>query len=112
MAEGRPKKDLTLLARVGYVARGFVYLIVGGFAVLAALGRGGATMDTRGALGTILTQPAGYALLAITAFGLVCFSIWRAAQALLNADDLGDSWKERMRRVGFGVGGLVNAGLA
>ena len=81
-----------LMARVGYTARGVVYMIVGGFAVLAAFGSGGETTGTRGALYSLLTQPFGYALLGAVALGLLCFSLWRLLQALLDADRLGTDW--------------------
>lgn len=100
------------LARLGFAARGAVYILVGGMAVLAALGRGGATTDSKGALVTVLSQPLGNVILICIAAGLLFFSAWRFAQAFLNADHLGATWKDRFRRVGFAFGGMVNAGLA
>ena len=100
------------LARLGFAARGAVYILVGGMAVLAALGRGGATTDSKGALVTVLSQPLGNVILICIAAGLLFFSAWRFAQAFLNADHLGATWKDRLRRVGFAFGGMVNAGLA
>lgn len=100
------------LARLGFVARGVVYLLVGGLAVVAALGPGGATTGSKGALASLLGQPFGWALLGAIAFGLLCFAAWRFAQSVLNADRLGDSWRERLRRIGVGVSALVNAALA
>lgn len=100
------------LARLGFAARGAVYVLVGALALLAALGRGGAPTDTKGALATVLSQPLGYIMLGTIALGLFCFSAWRFAQSILNADGLGDSTKERMRRVGYFFSGLINTGLA
>ena len=45
-----------LLARAGYVARGLVYLIVGGLALVAAFDGGSQTTGSRGALQTLLAQ--------------------------------------------------------
>jgi hypothetical protein len=101
-----------LLARAGYVARGLVYLIVGGLALLAAFGGGGHTTGSRGALQTLLAQPFGRVLLGIVALGLLCFAAWRLAQAFLDADYLGNSSKSLARRSGFAVSALINAGLA
>jgi hypothetical protein len=101
-----------LMARIGYTARGVVYMIVGGLAVLAAFGSGGETTGTKGALHTLVTQPFGYVLLAAVALGLLCFSLWRLLQALLNVDQLGTDWKAAMRRTGFAASAAVNAALA
>jgi hypothetical protein len=70
------------IARSGYVARGVVYLIVGGLAVLAALGSGGETTDSKGALRTIIQQPFGQVLLGLVALGLVSYAVWRLVQAI------------------------------
>jgi len=41
------------LSRFGYAAKGFVYIIAGGPAAQAALGLGGKTTGSRGALQTL-----------------------------------------------------------
>jgi hypothetical protein len=48
------------LARSGYAAHGCVYVIMGGLAVLAALGAGGQTTGAKGALAALLSQPFGF----------------------------------------------------
>ena len=101
-----------LMARAGYGARGVVYIIVGGLAVLAALGSGGRMTGSQGALQSILLQPFGAILLLVVALGLLCFAMWRAAQAALDADHLGTDWKPMARRIGFGIGAAANLALA
>lgn len=93
------------LARTGYAARGIVYLIVGGLAVLAAFGAG-QTTNTRGALTTILQQPFGYALLALVALGLVGYALWRLVQALADTDRHGTDVHGLAVRAGL----LISAG--
>ncbi|WP_312145598.1 DUF1206 domain-containing protein, partial [Stutzerimonas kunmingensis] len=51
-------RGVVWLARSGYAARGMVYVIVGFFAIMAALGSG-ETVDTRGAVQQLLGQPFG-----------------------------------------------------
>jgi len=99
-------------ARLGYGARGLVYLIVGWLAFLAAFGRGGETTDTKGSLREILQQPAGEALLAAVAVGLVGYSIWRFVQAVRDADDHGRDAKGLVVRAGLAVSGIVHLSLA
>jgi hypothetical protein len=100
------------IARGGYLARGVVFMIVGGLAGLAATGQRGQAPDSRGALQTVLSQPLGRGLLALLAIGLMAFAAWRVAQSVLDVDHLGSRPKALARRFGYGVGAIVNGGLA
>jgi hypothetical protein len=106
------RNRLELLARLGYAARGAVSLIVGGLALLAALGQGGAATGSKGALQSLMLQPMGEALLVVIALGLAGFALWRAVQAALDADGLGRSAKAVASRLGQAVSGVTYAGLA
>lgn len=99
-------------ARLGYAARGTVYLIVGGLALLAAWGSGGRATDSKGALQTILSAPLGGVLLAVVAIGLLGFAAWRLAQAFLDADRLGRGRQALMRRAGYGGSAILYVALA
>lgn len=100
------------LARLGYGARGAVYLVLGGLASAAAFGAGGEVASTEGVFQEILSQPFGQILLAIVALGLLCFALWRVAQSLLDADHMGTDGKALVIRTGLGVSAVVNAALA
>ncbi|WP_170149500.1 DUF1206 domain-containing protein [Rhodoplanes roseus] len=100
------------LARLGYAARGIVYLLIGGLAVLAALGRGGGTTGSKGALQTLLEQPLGTVWLGLVAAGLLCFAAWRVLQSVFDADHLGRDRNALMRRTGYGIGAAMNGALA
>jgi len=97
------------LARVGYAARGIVYVAVGAFAMMAARS-GGETVDTRGAVAHLLDQPFGRVLMWVVAIGLIAHAAWRVVQALADPDGHGDDAKGRAIRLGL-VGSAAFNGL-
>lgn len=100
------------LARLGYAARGTVYLIVGGLALVAAAGSGGRATDSKGALQAVLEAPFGAVLLAIIAIGLLCSAAWRLAQGFLDTDRLGRKRKALFRRAAYAGSAVIYVGLA
>jgi hypothetical protein len=106
-----PRSGFDAMARLGYVARGIVYAVVGGFALVAALA-GERAQGTKGALQKLLTHPAGLVLLCVLALGLVCFAAWRLAQCFLDVDHEGRSASAIARRAFYGANALFYVGLA
>src|SRR5262245_10093940 len=100
------------LARLGYVAHGVVYLVIGGLAAQAALGGGGQPTGTKGALQTILRQPFGQGLLSIVALGLLGYSVWRFVQALKDPEHEGRSAAGVSKRLGYFISGVIHASLS
>lgn len=103
---------LETFARVGYFAKGIVYIVVGILAVQAARAGGGETAGPRGAIEEIATQPFGQALLILTAVGLACYAIWRLTMAALDPEREGTDAKGLVKRIGYAVSGIVNLALA
>jgi hypothetical protein len=106
------RNTLEAMARLGHAARGAVYCLVGGLALLAAIGSGGQTGGSRSALQTLLEQPFGRVLLAVIALGFVFFATWRAVEAITDADRRGTSWKGVAIRGAHLGSAVIYVGLA
>ena len=101
------------MARLGYTTKGIVYAIVGVLAVQAALGTGGKTTDTKGALGAIAQQPFGQFLLALVVIGLIGYVLWRFIEAIQDPEHKNSNNAEGWaRRIGYAISGIIYASLA
>lgn len=102
------------LARLGYVAKGIIYFIIGLLATQVALGIGGRTTDNEGALETIVTQPFGKFLLAIVTLGMIGYALWRFVEAVFDPEHKGQKTdaKQIAQRLGYATSGAAYLGLA
>lgn len=101
-----------LVARIGYTARGVVFLLIGGLSALAAFGSGQRVADGKDALRTLLMDPFGRLLLVAIAMGPLCFAAWRSSQAVLDADHQGNEVAALARRLVQGAAGIFYIGFA
>jgi len=88
------------LGRLGLVAKGVVYAVIGVLAVQVALGGREESPDKGGALRTIAEQPFGQGLLVLLAAGLAAYALWRLAQGILDRDSEGEGLKGLVKRAG------------
>ena len=105
-------RPMIWLARLGYAARGIVYLIIGGLAIKLATGYGGSATDQHGALQAIHNEPFGKFLLAVVAIGLIGYALWKFIEALFNTEGVGTNAKGVLTRVGDAAVGVAYAALA
>jgi hypothetical protein len=98
------REGLQALARVGLVARGVVYAVIGILAFKLAVGSGGKTTSQSGALQTIAKQPFGVVLLVALAIGLGAYAIWRLIEGVAGSrpDDDG-ALQRRVAAVGSAI---------
>ncbi len=106
------RNPIEALARLGYGARGVVYGLVGGLALLAAISSGGQTGGSHSALQTLLSQPFGQLWLGLIALGLFGFCAWRVLEAVTDADRHGSDLKGLGTRAAHLVSGIIYASLA
>lgn len=106
------KALLEVVSRLGYAARGLVYVSLGTVALLAAVDLTPSARGAAEAVAAWAAWPLGKVLIGLTAAGLACFAGWRMLQSLFDADSHGTSPKGLAVRAGQALSGLVHAGLA
>lgn len=94
------------MARVGFVAKGAVYILVGVLAAAAAWGSGAAE-GSEGALRSLIDEPFGQVILGAVALGLACYALWRFTSATANPEHHGAG-----HRLLDGGKAIVHLGLA
>lgn len=100
------------LARLGYASIGIVYMIVGGFAVAAGLGKRGRAGSQSDAFALILHQPFGRVLLIAIAVALFGYVLWRFTSAFMDDEHRGNDAKGiSLRLASFGRG-VIYAAIA
>ncbi len=84
-----------ILGRVGLVAKGVSYALVGVLAIGVALGIGGDTTSRNGALHSLAGNPFGEVVLVLLTAGFAAYALWRVLQAIY-----GDKWAKRIGYLG------------
>lgn len=102
---------LAWIARVGFIGRGLVFLILGGAALSAALSDHGHPIGTTGAINAIVRQPAGGVLALVIAVGLLCFAALRLTEAIDDVYGYGSEWKGLAQRTSLAIAGFFYIGL-
>jgi len=95
------------MARLGYGAKGIVYIVIGFLAFEAAFMGGGKTTNSQGALTAILQQPFGKFLLGMVGIGLAGYALWRFIDAALDSENNGSDAKGIAARIGSVMSGIA-----
>ena len=106
-----PEHWIKPLARAGYFARGTVYVIIGLFALLAAVGSAD-SKDGKGALEALLEQPFGSVIVWLLIVGLAGYVIWRVIQSVFDTDRHGIGPRGLAIRGGLLASAITYATLA
>jgi Domain of Unknown Function (DUF1206) len=108
VARPRNRAWIRVLARVGLVAKGISYVLVGVLAIKVAVGAGGETTSRTGALQAVADESFGKALLIGLALGFAAYALWRLAQTFFEAEDDAKGWG---KRAGYFARAAVYGGL-
>ncbi|MEO6093708.1 MAG: DUF1206 domain-containing protein [Novosphingobium sp.] len=102
-------EKFSLLVRVGYAARGLVYLLLGYLALTSA---GDVSAGPAASFDVIQAIPLGSLVLYVTALGLLAYALYRFIAAVGDVEHQGSEAKGIARRVGYFVSGLTHTVLA
>ena len=103
---------LQRVARVGYAAKGFVFVVVGVLALRAAFGLGGEATGERGAMISLVGEPFGGVLIGALGAGLAAFSAWRFIEMLALTIRPQHRATDVLTHFGALISGLAYASLA
>ena len=112
--QARRAADSTWLergARLGFLAKGLVYALIGLLALQIATG-GGGKADQKGALQTIASKSGGSLVLWLMVIGFAAYALWRISEAAWGRRDETDEKKRTLKRIGSLLNGLVYAFFA
>lgn len=98
--------SLEMLTRIGFAARGIMYVLIGYLAL-----RSGRSEDGAEALAS-LSGVSGGVLLAVMALGFLAYGIWRLSEALIDTEGHGSDATGVAIRAGGAASGIIHVILA
>ena len=104
-------EKIEFLAKIGWGAKGALYVTLGSLAVMAAVGEGGGLHGSKGVLQWLSGEPFGRVLLVAAGVGFFCYALWRFVLAAFGSGRPGSKAKKIARRVGSAVSGGMHVAL-
>lgn len=101
-----PSATFVTATRIGFAARGLMYLLVAYFALTVGLSEDGAEALEH------LRSGWGRILLAVMALGFLSYGAWRLTEAFVDGEGNGSNAKGIVIRIAGAVSGLVHLGLS
>jgi hypothetical protein len=100
------------LAKLGFAARGTIYLLLGVFTMLLALGERAPETDQRGAMQEVARHNGGFVLLWVIAIGFVGYALWRFSEVAFGVVGKGAKSRDLVPRLQSLIRGVIYSGLA
>ncbi len=98
-----------LLVRLGYAARGLVYILLGYLAISSS---GNPSAGPEGSFDMLQDIPLGSAVLYVMAIGLLAYAIYKFLAAVIDLEHHGTEAKGIAQRIGYFASGLAHTLLA
>lgn len=100
------------LVRVGYAARGLVYILIGYLFLTSASGGSSGEGGAQSAFNWIQDVPGGTVVLLLSALGLLAYALYRFASAFFDVENYGRDAKAIGKRIGHAASGIAHLVLA
>ena len=98
-------------ARLGFLAKGLVYALIGVLAFQVAMGDQ-QRADQKGALQAIAAKPGGSVVLWLMVLGFLAYAGWRFSEAAFGRRDETDEKKRTAKRIGSALNGAIYLSFA
>jgi uncharacterized protein DUF1206 len=102
----RLRERTRLLARIGCIAIGTVYILIGVLALLALSGRMIETADEDRIIYLLMDLPGGAIVVWAIIAGAAGYALWRAMEVIADLYDFGTDWKGQLLRAGAALSAL------
>ncbi|WP_117168579.1 DUF1206 domain-containing protein [Paraliobacillus sediminis] len=99
------------LARIGYMAKGLVFVMVGILTFMAAIGIGGNTSGTKGMFRSLAGMPFGEIILWLIVIGLLLYEMWLLIKVIKDPQNKGKGLKGLLSRGSSLVIAIIYGGL-
>lgn len=110
--KARARSWIEPVARIGYLAKGSVYLMIGIMSMLFATGQRSRPADFSTVLVKVFSEPFGRLLLALLTIGLLGYGLWCFVQAALDTEHKGTGFLGIVIRVLYAGIGFVYLAIA
>ncbi|SDJ99980.1 DUF1206 domain-containing protein [Sediminibacillus albus] len=98
--------------RLGYMAQGVVFALIGILSFMAAIGVGGKTASTSGMFQSLANMPLGEILIWIIGIGLLGYIVWQLIRAVKDPGNYGNGFRGIVIRVGFFVSAVIYGAIS
>lgn len=109
---GLDKDKQQMLFKIGYTAKGIVYVLMGFFAAAALIGLSKSPSGPKKIIEWMGQNPWGRITMGAIGLGLLCYCLWRLYQAIMDTEAEGKDASGVVKRIGWAVSGIAYGTLS